>query len=66
MSKLLCKHCGGGIETGTQACPHCGMPLPPGLGKAPQRKFILFFIVLVIFCALMILWLPPDWTRFIK
>ena len=66
MRKLLCKHCGGDVEVGTPACPHCGMPLPADLGKAPQRKFILFFIALIIFCALMILWLPPDWTRFIK
>ena len=71
MNDLKCKHCGGNIAANDlqiqdPACPHCGIPLPPNMGKHPQRKFILFFIGLTIFCVVMILWLPPDWTRFIK
>ena len=63
---MKCKHCGGKVETGDKNCSHCGIPLPPNFGKSPQRKFIFYFIALVIFCFVMILWLPPDWTRFIK
>ena len=66
MKGLTCKHCGGNVETGEKTCSHCGMPLPADLGKSPQRKFILFFIALIIFCAVMILWLPPDWSRFLQ
>jgi hypothetical protein len=65
MNKLACKHCGGSVEPGDANCPNCGIPLPPNIGKYPQRKFILYFIALVIFCFVMIIWLPPDWTRFI-
>lgn len=66
MKNLTCKHCGGSVEAGETSCSHCGIPLPPNFGKFSQRKFILYFIALVIFCLVMILWLPPDWTRFIK
>ena len=66
MKDLICKHCGGSVEAGDANCSHCGIPLPPNLGKSPQKKFILFFIALIIFCFVMIIWLPPDWTRFIK
>ena len=58
MSNLNCKHCGGDIHIGEKNCSHCGMPLPPDLGKNPQKKFKLYFIGLVIFCAVMIIWLP--------
>lgn len=64
MKQLVCKHCGGAIEAGDKTCTHCGIPLPPNLGKSSQRKFVLFFIALIIFCFIMIIWLPPDWTRF--
>lgn len=66
MKKMTCKHCGGEISVGDPVCPHCGIPLPPNLGGFSQRKFVIFFIALVIFCFVMIVWLPPDWTRFIK
>ena len=66
MKNLTCKHCGGGIKMGEEYCSHCGIPLPPDLGQSPLKKFKLFFIALVIFCIGMIIWLPPDWTHFIK
>ena len=66
MMDLKCKHCGGNITLGDEICSHCGIPLPPNFGKHPQKKFILFFIGLTVFCIGMIIWLPPDWTRFIK
>jgi len=64
MDNLKCKHCGGHVKAGDINCSHCGIPLPPNLGKNSQRKFKWFFIGLIIFCFVMILWLPPDWTRF--
>ena len=66
MGALFCRHCGGDIEASDKNCSHCGMPLPPGFDRSAQKKFILYFIVLVIFCVVMVLWLPPDWTPFVK
>lgn len=64
MKELSCKHCNGQINVGDKHCPHCGIPLPADLGKTPQKTFIRWFIALVIFCIVMILWLPPDWSHF--
>lgn len=65
MRKLVCKHCGGDTEASDKACSHCGIPLPPDHGKNSQRKFILFFIALVIFCAVMVIWLPRDLLQYL-
>ena len=61
MSELSCKHCGGDVEKGNKTCPNCGIPLPPNLGKYPRLRFVIFFIGVVIFCAVMIYWLPRNW-----
>jgi hypothetical protein len=66
MRNLNCEHCGGNVEAGDASCFHCGMPLPPDFGQSSQKKFVLYFIALIILCTVMIIWLPPDWTRFIK
>jgi uncharacterized membrane protein YvbJ len=66
MRDLTCKHCGGVVNAGDKNCPHCGIPLPPDFDKDPRRKFVLFFIALIVFCALLIIWLPRDLTHFIK
>ncbi|WP_299879130.1 DUF2116 family Zn-ribbon domain-containing protein [uncultured Cocleimonas sp.] len=58
MRELNCTHCGKTIAADDQSCPHCGMPLAPHLRKSPQRKFIWWFIGIVIFCAVMIYLLP--------
>ena len=63
MSRLACKHCGNEIRRQERRCPHCGIPLPAHKGMAAHQKFVLYFIALVIFCMVMILWLPPDWIR---
>jgi predicted nucleic acid-binding Zn ribbon protein len=57
-----CTHCGGEINTQSTRCAHCGIPLLKNQHNNPQRKFILFFIAVTIFCLAMILWLPPDWS----
>jgi len=64
MREINCKQCDGKVEIGDKNCPNCGIPLPPNLGKYPQKNFILFFIALIIFCIFMIIWLPPNWTQF--
>jgi predicted amidophosphoribosyltransferase len=65
MGKLICKHCGRDVAAGEETCAHCGMPLPPDLGKNSHLKFKLFFIALIVFCAAMILWLPRDLMQYL-
>ena len=62
MSELSCSNCGGSIESDSETCPHCGIPLPPNHASQRERTFTYWFIALVIFCVFMMLWLPPDWS----
>ncbi len=64
MKNLSCSHCGGGVSVEMEACPHCGIPLPPHHGTQRERHFTRWFIALVIFCFFMMFWLPPDWLSF--
>ena len=65
MSILTCKHCGGNVEAEQRTCPNCGIPLTPNHAIQKQRTFIVWFIVLLIFCFFMMMWLPPDWSPFV-
>ena len=65
MNDIICKHCGGRVKADQSVCPNCGLPLPPNHATQKQRTFIVWFVVLLIFCFVMMLWLPPDWSRFI-
>ncbi|RLA21444.1 MAG: protein DnrP [Gammaproteobacteria bacterium] len=65
MSNLSCKHCGRAVEEDDQTCPNCGIPLPPKHGQQRQRSFVFWFIGIVIFCFVMMFWLPPDWSPFV-
>ncbi|PHS26142.1 MAG: DnrP protein [Methylophaga sp.] len=58
----LCNHCGQDVKAEDEICASCGIPLPPNHADQRQRTFIRWFIVLVIFCVVVMLWLPPDWS----
>ncbi len=62
MNPLRCRHCDGYVQRGQAQCPHCGMPLPPASRIPIHRRFLLFFVALVVFAMIMMLWLPPDWA----
>jgi len=66
MSQHNCKHCGGMVEAEQSICPNCGMPLPPNHAQQKQRNFVLWFVILVLFCLFMMLWLPPDWSPMVN
>ena len=66
MNNLSCKHCGGDIQAEDTTCPNCGIPLPPNHAKQKQRNFVMWFVILVIFCLFMMLWLPPDWSPLVN
>lgn len=66
MSMPTCKHCGGNVGEDQRNCPNCGIPLPPNHATQRQRTFIVWFILLLIFCFFMMMWLPPDWSSFVN
>jgi len=68
MPDITCFHCARSYDSHLKACPHCGAPAEPPEQKMRRDKtqrFIWLFIALVVFCAIMIVWLPrfipPQW-----
>ncbi|MBV1915754.1 MAG: zinc-ribbon domain-containing protein [Pseudomonadales bacterium] len=66
MSDLSCKHCGREIKETDSTCESCGIPLPPNHATQRQRKFLIWFGIVVVFCIFMMFWLPPDWSPFVE
>lgn len=63
MKETNCNHCGQAFDEEIRVCPCCKTPTPhqKDLETAKiQKKFIRFFVILVIFCIIMMLWLPRD------
>ena len=64
MSETTCNHCGQTFDDQQSFCPRCHAPTPAQQEKEiaahGKRKFILLFIALIIFCVIMIVWLPRD------
>lgn len=61
MNKVQCMYCGAPIDDALERCPQCGKPShyqQRGESAVKTKRFILLFILLVVFIALMILWLP--------
>ncbi len=61
MSDITCSHCGKAFSEKLSFCPFCKTPTAAQKErqiKAVQKKFIRYFIALVIFCIVMIVWLP--------
>jgi len=52
-----CSHCGAPLDPAHTRCFHCGTPTPLGQQET-RRKFIIGLVVVIIFCAVMIVWLP--------
>jgi len=62
--ELACNHCHNPVSEGDKHCEHCGIPLPPNLATASRNKFLFWFVLIVILCVFMMVWLPPNWNRF--
>ncbi|MEJ1298397.1 MAG: zinc-ribbon domain-containing protein [Candidatus Sedimenticola sp. (ex Thyasira tokunagai)] len=61
MHQVNCLYCGKKIPDDTAACPHCGAVShyqKRGYRSGTKRKFVLFFIALVVFCFFFMFWLP--------
>ncbi len=63
---VQCRNCNTQVSEEDTRCPGCGIPLPPNHAKRRQRRFLVMFILVVLFCIIMMLWLPPDWSNFIS
>jgi len=61
MSEITCNHCGHKFEEQQNYCPSCRTPTPAQQDldlNAVKKKFIYFFIGVIVFCIVMIAWLP--------
>ncbi|WP_293267820.1 hypothetical protein, partial [Neptunomonas sp.] len=61
MSEITCSHCSKSFSDQRGYCPNCKTPTAAQKEKevhAAQKKFIRYFIALVVFCGVMIFWLP--------
>lgn len=61
MNSLTCSHCGRTIPDNLTRCPNCGTAIEnqqqPAY-NASQKRFILWFVLLTIFCIVFALLLP--------
>ncbi|MCF6190986.1 MAG: DUF2116 family Zn-ribbon domain-containing protein [Cocleimonas sp.] len=58
MREIICNHCNNTISLDDKTCPSCGMPLSTKQQASPQRKFIFWFIFVVVFSFAMMIILP--------
>ena len=57
MRQLNCHHCNNKVKADDKSCPSCGMPLSPKQ-SLPQRRFLYWFIFVVLFSLSMMMILP--------
>lgn len=58
---VKCLYCGGDVPAERADCPHCGAPShfqQRGENPRRQRRFLLLVILVALFCAAMIVYLP--------
>jgi hypothetical protein len=59
--RVKCLYCGKEISADVAHCPHCGAVShfqEKGYRAGVRGKFVIWFVILLIFCAVMIAWLP--------
>ena len=63
MKQAICNHCGMPFDEQLRSCPNCDTPTPRQKERETagiQRKFIRYFLIIVVFCVIMMLWLPRE------
>ncbi len=61
MKEITCPRCGQSMSEGYTQCPLCGTAIeeqPPSTYNAAQKRYIVWFVLLSIFCLVVALWLP--------
>jgi predicted nucleic acid-binding Zn ribbon protein len=59
--QVKCLYCGKKISANISHCSHCGAVShyqEKGYRVGARKNFLVWFVLLVILCAVMILWLP--------
>ena len=58
---VKCLYCGGDVPAHSADCPHCGAPShfqQQGENPRRRRRFIIYVILVSLFCLAMIVYLP--------
>jgi predicted amidophosphoribosyltransferase len=61
MNEISCSHCGQVMPDSYTRCPVCGNDVDKQaklVRSKPQQRFVVWFVVLTIFCLVVALWLP--------
>lgn len=61
MGSVQCLYCGQTMADTRADCPHCGAPSHfQKRGENPRRRrlFVALFVLLVLFCIVIAIWLP--------
>ena len=59
--QVNCLYCGKQIAADVAHCPYCGAVShfqEKGYRAGARKRFVLWFVALVVFCLLMVFWLP--------
>lgn len=61
MNEVTCPRCGQRMTAGYSRCPLCGTAIdnqsPPAFNRA-QRRYVVWFVLLTLFCIVIALLLP--------
>ncbi len=57
-AEIRCLYCGKYYPANTPSCPHCQAPTHTRTQASRLTRFRWFVLALIVFCAVMIVWLP--------
>lgn len=58
MSENRCNHCGFEVKSELEKCPYCGSPLAQEKEGGTPKRFLVFFVLVVLLCLVTILVFP--------
>lgn len=58
MTETRCNHCGFDVPAGLDKCPNCGTSRTPKVDDPSVKRFLLVFVIIVVFALAMVLVLP--------
>ena len=61
MKDVICSHCGQTMPDSYTRCPVCGTAIENQLQpthNTAQKRFVIMFVLLTIFCFVLAVWLP--------
>ncbi len=58
MKEVTCSQCGQMMPDSYSRCPVCGQTIDNRVQSTAQKRFVVWFVLLTIFCVVLALWLP--------